>query len=584
MSKRIEKTDYLFEPKGWDKVISAVRTPLGYSVFAVLSGLLILPMGLFSSNAAMQATLVAVSLGLIILSIVYVFVMSFFRPEALKGERTSNWVMNANSTTELSERHKNVITNNDSNPAKIDSLVIDVLVRGNAEAEGSDKLLHSATKAKFIGLTFKTLGTVLTTDHGVGKLSNVKTVEMSVYALPILHDWHPTLRGTQTTLTKEWVTGLIGTITALCDKQNCPALQKLDLRIISRTPTLTASAITANNGVGNIQTRIRFTPLLEEEEPANTPTIELCVPMAADDCLDPLFLSYRRLIDNLRTGRSPIIFPILRTHPYHYQRPNIKEFVERLTFVCNHPRYELRDAFFSVDFFVSAESANVLGNQVNTFTHERAIKPDDVFEYFDALRVNGDSDQFRVSFDLSKLQANIVIGKMKGDRNCKSQVDGSHIIGAFALITRRGQNGQEVLLVDKEKRPWPYDVPGGKVVTSDSSLEDAVTREVFEELGLIFDTERLSGPIEFKYDKRSQKEGVPVIAAYFHYPLQPKEEQYLEHVLQEDRTARHMYPLVFYPIDSLIEKKSLHRDQGLPGDDFEAECHAPLEVFRQVLD
>lgn len=75
------------QTKGWDKIIAAVRTPLGYAVFAALSGLLILPISKIFDHQNIQNALIYVGLFLVCLSIVYVFAMSVFRPEALKGER-----------------------------------------------------------------------------------------------------------------------------------------------------------------------------------------------------------------------------------------------------------------------------------------------------------------------------------------------------------------------------------------------------------------------------------------------------------------------------------------------------------------
>ena len=73
--------------KGWDKIIAAVKTPLGYAVFAALSGLLILPVSKLFNEPWIQNALVYSGLALIFLSIIYVFLMSAFRPEALKGQR-----------------------------------------------------------------------------------------------------------------------------------------------------------------------------------------------------------------------------------------------------------------------------------------------------------------------------------------------------------------------------------------------------------------------------------------------------------------------------------------------------------------
>jgi hypothetical protein len=106
MSNEMNERAHPVQTKGWDKVISAVRTPLGYAVFAVLSGLLILPMGMFSSAAENKSVLIGASLILIFVSIIYVFVMSAIRPEALKGERMPQEVTKQKNALSIPEQNE----------------------------------------------------------------------------------------------------------------------------------------------------------------------------------------------------------------------------------------------------------------------------------------------------------------------------------------------------------------------------------------------------------------------------------------------------------------------------------------------
>jgi hypothetical protein len=108
MSNEMNKRLHLVEAKGWnwDKVISADRTPLGYAVFVGLLCLLILSMGMFSSDAENKNILIGASLILIFVSIIYVFVMSAIRPEALKGERMSQTGSNQKNALRISEQNK----------------------------------------------------------------------------------------------------------------------------------------------------------------------------------------------------------------------------------------------------------------------------------------------------------------------------------------------------------------------------------------------------------------------------------------------------------------------------------------------
>jgi 8-oxo-dGTP pyrophosphatase MutT (NUDIX family) len=121
------------------------------------------------------------------------------------------------------------------------------------------------------------------------------------------------------------------------------------------------------------------------------------------------------------------------------------------------------------------------------------------------------------------------------------------------------------------------------VASIDESLPDAVSREVFEELGFILDPSRLSAPIAFKYDPRSRKEGVPVIASYFRYDLTAEDASYLEGFRCPDAAEDDDHPLGTHPIKSLIAAKRQHRETRRPDvDDAEAECHAPLEALERI--
>lgn len=85
--------------KGWDKIISAVKSPLGYAVLAALCAIIIIiPLSKAFTDPLVQKLLVFSALSLLCTSIFYVFVMSFIRPEALKGERLSLCISKENDT------------------------------------------------------------------------------------------------------------------------------------------------------------------------------------------------------------------------------------------------------------------------------------------------------------------------------------------------------------------------------------------------------------------------------------------------------------------------------------------------------
>lgn len=95
--------------KGWDKIIAAVKTPLAYAVFAALSGLLILPVSKLFNEPLIQSALVYSGLALIFLSIIYVFLMSAFRPEALKGQRVPQSNNEARPAPKTADRTNEIV-------------------------------------------------------------------------------------------------------------------------------------------------------------------------------------------------------------------------------------------------------------------------------------------------------------------------------------------------------------------------------------------------------------------------------------------------------------------------------------------
>jgi 8-oxo-dGTP pyrophosphatase MutT (NUDIX family) len=455
---------------------------------------------------------------------------------------------------------------------------IQVAYRYDEEAQGNDLFLTEAKEAKFIALTYRTLGLALTSPRGIRQLLSLRDVEIAVYALPIVLQWHPTLKTKPDELSKEWKKGVTSVLSALTDSSRCPNLQRLDVRVINRIPSFTASIVAKD-----AEMRIRYTPVLEGEHPTSTPTICLSTNGTSKERTNQIFTAYARIVDNMRMKINPLTYPVAhRPGPTAFVRHNIPEMVDRLATVCNHPDYDPADARFIVEFRITPELAREFECNINLANKAR-IPPSDVYRCFDGLRETGRTDQFHVTVDCSHHRAVIEVGKRRDAEWLSATVDGRHIIGAFALITRTTDTC-EVLLKHKRKPPWNYDVPGGKTALMDKSVFDAVTREMFEELGILADVQRVSRVVAFKYDPHSRKEGVPVIAVYCHYPLTPEESSYFDNFLPPDAQEADQYPLTFCDIEALIAKKRRHRmDLRKDVDDVEAECHAPLEAFEETL-
>jgi hypothetical protein len=457
---------------------------------------------------------------------------------------------------------------------------IEVNYREDTEAKGEDHALQIATKMQFIALTYNTLRAALT--KAIERLPEVHEIELAIYALPMLRDWHPTLRKDWNQLRREWTTGLTDVLTVLLRRDYCPKLRRLRVRLINRVPTLTASILTMENGSGS-SIRIRYTPVLEDEEPASTPTITITGFGGRQDFPNPVFGAYARIVNNMLSKASPLTFVVAaRGGSSNYELTQIKEFVDRLALVCNNPKYDVTDALFNVELKIGQNLAEKISWHPIESAEVPQVTPDTVYQAFDTLRNEHRTDELRVTMNSDTLTCLFEVAASDGPCYTAS-VTGRHIIGAFALLAHGSIRDRAVILRDKQKPPWQYDVPGGKVTTVDTSLADAISREVFEELGLLIETERLSSPISVKYDWRSQKEGVPVIAIYCNYELTPEEICYLENYGRMETGGTDIGFLTSYGVEDLIAKKKSHRVHRRDVDDAEAECHAPLEAIQELL-
>jgi 8-oxo-dGTP pyrophosphatase MutT (NUDIX family) len=463
-----------------------------------------------------------------------------------------------------------------------------VTYRHDSETKGGDSLLRSASEARFIAMTYKTLGLAFTEGHL--RLLELRKVELAAYALPILKNWHPTLTGSD--IEAEWKLGITRALTALANGNVASDVANVDLRIINRVPTFTATLLTGKSNGRSIM-RIRYTQILDKVEPSATPTMNIALDITDGKEVNPVFDAYARIIDNMQSDGRPLLFPIKRTNPV-YVREDIEGFVGRLQTVTNHHDYGLPDAEFQVRAKIDAALFGQLSiPRPSTGT---TMHPDDLYVVFDALRAAAKADGFRVRIDFTIHQIAVEVSLGNSEEWLEWTVEQKHKVGVFALLVKRIRDDCAVFLKSKEKPAWSHDVPGGKVAQSDGSMEETLEREVFEELGLVMRRANFGGVIAAKYDPRGSLTQGPVIAIYHRYTLGTDESRYLEEVLPN---ATDGYAVIPYKVQTLVDQKRSRRPVGLRfpqhdasrspdplvnnKDKAEAVCHAPLDAILKLL-
>jgi 8-oxo-dGTP pyrophosphatase MutT (NUDIX family) len=316
-------------------------------------------------------------------------------------------------------------------------------------------------------------------------------------------------------------------------------------------PALTATVTTRTNENGDAESLLRYHPIQDSREPEDIPT--LIVHRLGDE-QTPVFAALQAMIEQVGTRALRSRFPIRRAGKY--SRPDIPRFVDTLKHVCNHSVYGPSDRQFNA-----------------TLTHAN-------FRYATGELTPGRVDEILEGHHRTnnlRVDCNFVddvLALSNGDANVSAAqpVTKKHLFGCFALMTWE----RSVVLVVNEKPWWTHDVPGGKVTVADRSVHDTLRREIFEELGMTIEADRIEGPLGSVYDPQSAKEdGCPVVAEYYHYPLSPGEHSYLVDVAAGTTTREH--PLVLYPLDTLLEKKRRNTDGKEPV------CHASRAVINRLV-
>jgi 8-oxo-dGTP pyrophosphatase MutT (NUDIX family) len=355
----------------------------------------------------------------------------------------------------------------------------------------------------------------------------------------------------------EWFTGVSTTIEGLLDETRCPELTHLDLVLLSVAPGLTGTAVAWSDPEdGREGDRLRMTFIIDGSQPEDIPT--LVASRRADHKEDgSIFEAFQAMIDQVGR-RTPSALRFVLKRP-NYTRPDVGRFTRHLQKVSNHPKVGPRDRTFQVGVDLDRSPPDGGG-----------LSP---FEVAKAIRDGGGATAFRARWDRPDDRLTLA---WEGRRSSEATaIRGDHLLACFALMTW----GDDLVLVEHKKGGWECDVPGGKVSSIDGTEQDALVREVFEELGLLLTAERLSAPIGWKYDPKSAREAhKPVIAQYYHYPLTRDEITYLFDVVGETTKGN---PLVRFPLTRLLQEKRTS-DRVI-----EAVCHAPLwavEGLVQILE
>lgn len=430
--------------------------------------------------------------------------------------------------------------------------VIDAVVR-KEEEEGSNLVLQQASFIRFIGMTYKSLGESFTKVQRPLRLERLERAVLCLYSLPSQRRSHPLLKDANA-LEREWLVGVENTINGLLDSEKCPKLDHLDLILLSVPPSFTGTMATiSNDGHDADYTQMRFHPVIDGFEPKDLPT--LISHKTGSDC-SSLVNAFRLLLTEV--GRRPdrLIFPLKRPN---YTRASIRDCLQLLKSVCNHKDYGPDDILYSACF-----QSNTQGDRPCKMSPEQVALQLPNHRRTNTLAVSCDFDGAQLHLSLRGCDKAGPVGIIHG-------IENDHYFACFCLLTWDGT----VVLIDYPKPGWDYDVPGGKSATLDRNGVDTVRREVFEELGLILDRDRLGAPLGSLYDHKSAREqGLPVVAQYYHYPLKDYEYSYLSDVA---RTTTKGHPLVHVNLTELLREKREH--QGA----IEARCHAPLAVIDHIV-
>lgn len=442
---------------------------------------------------------------------------------------------------------------------------IPAAAREHREVRDGDPLLLTAQRAEFVGLTYKSLSDMLDEVNARGiRFEALTSACLYVYALPVLHQLHPTLRHSSR-LPSEWARSIQNAIEGLC--RAAPRLRELDLVLLDAEPAFTMSKIWTRDDDGGDVRHLRWTPVVAGTEPKEMPTLRFQSTEGGADGAQ-LYQAFSRFSDDLISRRAVRRFPLVRAE-IGYRRADVAGLVALLAEISTHPIMRRDDISFDVS--VTAPVA-LLGDRA-------ALKPWEVRALYEAyLDPDGPVVSFTAEMSPQRQVATIRVDDGAHGEVRTVPVAEKHRLASFALVTLPGPD-PSVLLVDKPKGIWALDVPGGKVGVGDADWSATIRRELVEELALVLPPDASLRQVAWSYDPKSQKEGVPVLSAYAAHLLEPELASYAHSfVIGKDGAAARRTLAV--PAAELLRRKA---GQGADNGWAEPLCHAPRRAFEAVV-
>lgn len=422
--------------------------------------------------------------------------------------------------------------------------------------QGIDQNVLKSRVVSIFGLTFASLANAISEDSF--SKSKIEELNLFMYAPKIIVKHHPNIflygenHKFPVTIQEELKKSLNKIIKNVITQ---PKIKNIDLYIMNQSPTFTGEYLVFDEK----KKMIRITPIFWGVDTKDIPKMII----NSENESDPVFYKYEKYLNEIKNQNTTIRFCLKQeTDDEIWCRFNleqkkkldqeIKDFIEYLKKInpefkcCSHSEHTVK--------FITNKKRNIAN-----------IDKDHVLRFYKDCKETGFNNLNFEKHDMFLLEC--LDKKPYKFLRRKAIVKEKHIIATFAVIYKAEEN-KKILLINKQKAGWSYDVPGGKFNMEDASLPNCLSRELFEELGIIIDFNRLKQGY-IKYDAASKKENSkPVIPVYYEYPLQNDETLHLEKLDADTKSNK----LRWFDIDDLIKELDLNGNF----------CHIPKEYLLKI--
>jgi len=421
----------------------------------------------------------------------------------------------------------------------------------------SNQIMQAAQRLDLLALTYVTLSRKISQL----KFDNLTDITVRTYALPHQRHTHPTHVGNFAALTNEWTTSISAVLKALCDRNRCPNLRSLQFVILSASPDFTGTYAEWRCGEKS-GSRLRLTLCVSGFQMSKIPTFIVDFESSQMSEISSQF--HQLFVSTGLKPSTPLCFNISTDAKDEF----IDAFVKRAAEVTNHPGTPLQhDIPFS---FAMRPDSNTRAQSAKT------VCAVDIPKMLGTpLVANSRSAVKGWRTEIDNESKSLVV--FSASRR-SARVDTHHFLANFVVLLEPADGTYNVVLVNKPKGPWDYDIPGGKYASTDSSAADNVCREVFEELGWILDRKRLKGPIGLNYDHTSVREsGKPGLIQYFYYVIEPSKDWQSERARPQHSTTKDTLCYKNYAELFGEKVKKSRKSQTI-----EPLCHVPLKVLEAL--